>query len=67
MDEIGYCFDNQYSINIIDHNVKFFEITSNQYIKITKNGYEIVSLNESGLNESDSDSKESEELNFVVL
>jgi len=65
LDETLYCFDKDYIIKIIDHNVKFFEITSNQYIKITKDGYDVVDKESK---ESDSDeSKKSEELNFVVL
>lgn len=42
----GYIFDMSYQIVIIDANIQVIELTSNQYVVLLKNGYEIVDISE---------------------
>ena len=39
-----YTFDENYKIRIMDNNIKICEVTSDYYINLNKNSYEILSL-----------------------
>ena len=39
---LPYIFDSEYKLNIMDNEIKFFELNSNQYIKLNKTGYTVT-------------------------
>ena len=37
--EEPYCFDMSYKLNIMDNSINFFEMNSDEYILVEKDGY----------------------------
>lgn len=61
--ELPYVFDMRYTLKILDTNINIFTMKSNQYIKLTDNSYEVVTIEPIYNDESDTE-EENEEMEY---
>jgi len=58
---LPYVFDSEYKLQIMDNEIKMFELHSNEYIKLNKSGYSILTSNTNNIEDEDNVEDEDED------
>jgi len=58
---VPYVFDSEYKLHIMDNEIKMFELHSNEYIKLNKSDYTIITSDANTIKNDEEDEDEDEE------